>query len=431
MRPGVRIYNLFPLLCGEIGNWDRHLDRIAGMAFDWIFVNPFHQPGHSGSLYAVKDYYAYHPLLVPAGADGNAQLKAFTDACAERGIGVIMDLVINHTAKDAVLTEQHPNWYRREANGELVSAHCEQADGSCVYWDDLAELAYENDQARAEMVGYWSDLVRHYIGLGIRGFRCDAAYQIPADVWTPLIQAARAVSGDVLFSAETLGCTPEQSEALEPAGFDYIFNSAAWWDYQAPYLLEQYERYRCFAPSIAFPESHDTDRLVNTLAEQGITEPAAVEAAYRSRYLFAATFSTGIMIPAGFEYGFRQRLHVADTRPEHWETPAFDLTDFIAEVNEMRAAIPAFNEEGPQQQIELDHGDRLTGLLRHTNDSKAWAITLINRDQQHRQETRLAGLATGLTRAREMTPDYPGEIFERERPIVVDPGEIRIFTSAE
>ena len=39
------------------------------MAFDWVFVNPFHYPGFSGSLYAIKDYYRLHPLLAADGAD--------------------------------------------------------------------------------------------------------------------------------------------------------------------------------------------------------------------------------------------------------------------------------------------------------------------------------------------------------------------------
>ena len=59
------------------------------------------------------------------------------------------------------------------------------------------------------------------------------------EVWTPLIAAARETCSECVFAAETLGCTPEQVEALRPAGFTYLFNSAAWWDFTAPYLLKQ------------------------------------------------------------------------------------------------------------------------------------------------------------------------------------------------
>ena len=97
--PGPRIYNLFPLLAGPVPQWSDHLERIAAMAFDWVFVNPFHYPGFSGSLYAVKDYYRLHPLLAADGADPESLLKGFTRAAAKRRIAVMMDLVINHTVQ--------------------------------------------------------------------------------------------------------------------------------------------------------------------------------------------------------------------------------------------------------------------------------------------------------------------------------------------
>ena len=61
--PGPRIYNLFPLLAGSIPHWRNHLPRIAALGFDWVYVNPFHYPGFSGSLYAVKDYYRLNPIF--------------------------------------------------------------------------------------------------------------------------------------------------------------------------------------------------------------------------------------------------------------------------------------------------------------------------------------------------------------------------------
>src|SRR5690606_11246819 len=143
-----------------------------------------------------------------------------------------------------------------------------------------------------EIAAYWVDLVRHHLDLGVRGFRGDAAYKVPAGVWRTLIEAARERRADAVFAAETLGCRIDEVTALAEAGFDFIFNSAKWWDFKAPWLLEQYETFRDIAPSIAFPESHDTDRLVNELEQAGMSDPATIEAAYRQRYLFAAAFAT-------------------------------------------------------------------------------------------------------------------------------------------
>jgi starch synthase (maltosyl-transferring) len=54
--------------------------------------------------------------------------------------------------------------------------------------------------------------------------------------------------------------------ALREAGFDYFFNSSKWWDFREPWALEQHEEVRRIAPSISFPETHDTARLAATAA---------------------------------------------------------------------------------------------------------------------------------------------------------------------
>jgi starch synthase (maltosyl-transferring) len=301
MTAGPRIYNLFPPLIGSIEKWTSHLDRIAGMGFDWLFLNPFHQPGFSGSLYAVKDYFQLNPLFRGNSRKvDDALLAEFTAAAARHGLAVMMDLVINHTSKDSVLVHEHPEWFVHEPDGSLHSPRAVDPDNpdKVTVWGDLAAIDY-GEPARAEITGYWRSLVRHYIGLGFRGFRADAAYQVPPPVWRDVIAAAREEPEDVIFAAETLGCRLEQVTALHEAGFDYLFNSAKWWDFKAPWLLEQYETLRHIAPTIAFPESHDTERLARELAARGVTAVPEVEAIYRQRYVFAATFSTGLMMPAG------------------------------------------------------------------------------------------------------------------------------------
>src|SRR5205814_420495 len=175
-------------------------------------------------------------------------------------------------------------------------------------WGDLAELDYRPPQ-RNEIVAYFEALVRHYAGLGFGGFRCDAAYKVPAEVWRRLIGTAKSVDPEILFLAENLGATLDEVEALAPAGFDYLFNSVKWWDFESPWLLDQYDRFRHIAPTIGFPESHDTERLVTELVAAGFPD-SEVEAHYRQAYAFAAAFSTGVMMPMGFEYGWARRISV-------------------------------------------------------------------------------------------------------------------------
>ena len=73
----------------------------------------------------------------------------------------------------------------------------------------------------------------------------------------------------------------------------------------------------------------------------------------RQRYLFAAFFSTGLMITSGFEYGFQKKLNVVKTRPEDWEEkPGYDLSTYISQVNRMKKNCPVLLEEGPMVRVE-------------------------------------------------------------------------------
>jgi starch synthase (maltosyl-transferring) len=426
-RHGPRIYNLFPLLCGSVPQWKLHLERIAAMGFDWVYVNPFHYPGFSGSLYAVKDYYRIHDMMWDGQSSLESLLRDFCWRAGELGLSVMMDLVINHTSKDAVLIGEHPEWYKREADGSLFSPRAiDPADARKVtVWGDLAEIDYETAANRAGLTSYFGNLIGHFIDCGIRGFRCDAAYQVPAEVWSKLIAFARFKRDDAAFFAETLGCRLEQIGALRSAGFDYLFNSAKWWDFKGSWLLEQYDAFRRIAPSIAFPESHDTERLAHEQARHG---KARIEKIARQRYLFAATFSTGVMMPVGYEFGFKKKLDVVTTRQDDWEQPQYDLSDFIGAVNRMKAQHSAFNSEAPQHLVRLSH-PALIGLLRRYEGEGPWALTVINSDPNNGHSGRLQGLDADITGGREVTPGRQcGKLMVAE-PMTLEPSEARVFVN--
>ncbi len=292
MTTGIRLYNLFPLLTGSLSQGATHFPRIAGLGFDWVFLNPVHRTGGSRSLYAIASYDEVDPRFV-SGPDLSleANLPVLTGPAEAAGLGVMMDLVINHTADAHPFTTEKPHWYAREADGRIKSPSAVHPDdpSQVTVWGDLAELDYHGagrDQITAYFVGY----VKRLIKLGIRGFRCDAAYMVPADVWKAIVKAARDLDPTVLFAAETLGCRLDQVEALASVGFDYFFNSSKWWDLKAGWAVDQYNQFRPYAPSIAFPESHDTPRVAADNAGLPVEQAAALA---EMRYAMAACFSTG------------------------------------------------------------------------------------------------------------------------------------------
>jgi starch synthase (maltosyl-transferring) len=397
VRDGLRIYNLFPSLAGTVRQWAEHLPRIAAMGFNAVYVNPFHYPGFSGSLYAVKDYYRLNPRFRGDERLGDdALLRGFTEAAQACRLVAIMDLVINHTSKDSELVARHPDWFGHDEKGEVRSPFAtDPADPRRkTVWGDLAELDYSGPQ-REEIVAYFQDVVRHYLDLGFRGFRCDAAYKLPSEVWQALTSSSKEAAADALFCAETVGAPKEAVLGLAGAGFDYLYNSVKWWDFKSPWLLEQYEAFRDIAPSIGFPESHDTPRLVTELRQAGVPEDE-IEPRYRQAYAFSAAYSTGLLMPMGFEYGWERRLAVVMGDDEDPEPKRFDLSLFIAETNAMKLAIPALNEEGPQRLL-LEGDDELVVLERQTKTGQDLALIAVNRDPAGSRELKIGAGPEVLT----------------------------------
>ncbi len=418
------IYQIFPTLVGPFTRWKPHLERASAMGFEWIFVNPIQQPGKSGSLYSIADYHEFNPLLIDADSPQSPkeQVSAMLKQAERLGLKVMVDLVINHTAYDSPLVEQRPSWYVRE-NGRV--AHPSAMDeGQKVVWNDLAELNWEHTADRQGMFEYFRGVVESLMQLGFKGFRCDAAYQVPQDVWAPLIAYARRRDSQVVFAAETLGNTPDQTRDTAEAGFDYIFNSGKWWDFRQHWLIEQYNLTRATCPSIGFPESHDTERLA--------AESDGNDRLMRQRYLFAALFSGGVLMPIGFEYGFRQKLHVVETRPEDWEEPKLDLTDFIKKTNEVKRRYSVFREDAPTHVLHHHDNDNVLLLWKGSTSSRREALIVLNKDAYRRNHFRVGRLRDLVQSGRPLecvSPENPLPYVPHPFDYELRPGEGLVFVT--
>jgi starch synthase (maltosyl-transferring) len=303
------------------------------------------------------------------------QLQAAIKYAQQRGLGVVVDLVINHCAADSDLLQAHPDWFLRRRDGGVEHPSCNE-NGKRVVWRDLASFNHRHTPDPEGLFDYFSKIIEYLIGLGFRGFRCDAAYQLPANLWQRLIGSVKQRHPDILFLAETLGCTPDQTRRTAQAGFDYVFNSAKWWDFDSPWLMEQYDLVRETTDSIAFPESHDTERLFR--------ETHGNIQAMKQRYLFTALFAAGVMMPIGFEFGFSKRLHVTRTQPDDWEQPAIDLSGFIVAVNRIKQQHQVFQHDCPTKVI--GHGNpSILILWKASLDTSEEALIILNKDVNHHQ----------------------------------------------
>ena len=412
------VYNLFPLLAGPFSQWQKHFARAAGMGFDWVFVNPIQRLGASGSLYSLADPFGVNPVLLDSAgaASPEEQVRQMLAQARDAGLKVMIDLVLNHCAIDSPLTRLHPDWFVRERDGRIANASCYQ-NRQKVVWKDLAQFDHAHTRDPEGLYQHCLALAEYLLALGFEGFRCDAAYQVPRAFWHRLIHEVKSRRPHACFAAETLGCTADQTRDTARAGFGWVFNSSKYWNFHDWWLIEQYNLVREAAASISFPESHDTPRLCAEFHGNldGI----------KQRYLFAALFSAGVMIPMGFEFGFRKPLHVIHSLPADWEETGLDLTAYIAKVNAIKKSHQVFCEESPTNILPCQNPNVLL-MWKASASRKGEALLILNKDPWNHQEfytDHFRHFIQSGAPLRDVSPEYPLEYVHEPFHYGLRPGQ--------
>jgi starch synthase (maltosyl-transferring) len=412
------LYNVFPLLAGPFNKWEPHLRRAAEMGFNWVLFNPIQHLGASRSLYSIADYFKFNPALLDPGstASQDEQFRRMMGHARDAGLKVMIDLVINHCAIDSPLTREHPEWFMREPNGRIAYASCED-NHQKVVWKDLAQFDHQRTSDPEGLYRYCLRVVEHLSSLGFEGFRCDAAYKVPRRFWKRLLQDVRQRHHEVCFVAETLGCTADQTKETARAGFNYVFNSSKYWNFHDWWLPAQYNLLRETTRSISFPESHDTDRLC--------AEFNGNLNAMKQRYLFAALFSAGVMMPMGFEYGFRKPLHVVKTTPADWETTNIDLCGYVAKVNSIKKSYPVFMEESSTQILQSPNPNVLL-MWKGSTKRPHEALLILNKDPWNYQEfytENFRRFVQSGSPLQDVSPEYPLDYIHEPFHYALRPGQ--------
>lgn len=193
LRTGT-IYEIFPRDFSVAGNLNGvivRLDELHSLGVNILWTMPIHpigekfRKGEFGSPYSIKDYYAVDPNYGTVN-----DYKRFVAEAHKRGMKVIMDLVANHTAWDSVMM-QHPEFYKHDTRGEIISPVPE--------WTDVAALNYDCPALREYMIA----MLKYWIRTcDVDGFRCDAASMMPTDYWEQVRTELAQVKPDIMMLAE-------------------------------------------------------------------------------------------------------------------------------------------------------------------------------------------------------------------------------------
>lgn len=169
------------------------LPRIQSMGVDAIWFLPIHpigklqRKGELGSPYSIQDFRGVNPEY--GSLDDFVELVSHAH---ELGLKVMIDVVYNHTAHDALLIQQHPEWYHLDEDGRPITTNPE--------WADIIDLSY----ADPALFDYLVESLKYWAGLGVDGFRCDVASVVPLAFWQRARREVAEVRPNVIWLAESV-----------------------------------------------------------------------------------------------------------------------------------------------------------------------------------------------------------------------------------
>ncbi len=195
---------------GTFAAAEQQLPRLKELGVDIVWLMPIYpigekgRKGELGSYYAIRNYCDVNPEFGTL-----ADFDSFIATAHNLGLRVIIDWVANHTSPDHPwVTEKPADWYIRDAQGNTIVEYD---------WTDIAKLNYANADMRQAM----HDSMLFWLERGVDGFRCDMAFLVPQDFWTPTIADLRSKAGKELYFL---------AEGEEPWLHDAGFNTTYCWE---------------------------------------------------------------------------------------------------------------------------------------------------------------------------------------------------------
>jgi maltose alpha-D-glucosyltransferase/alpha-amylase len=174
---------------GDFRGLIRRLDYLQGLGVTAIWLMPFQPSPRRDGGYDISDYYAVDPRYGTLG-----DFVEFAHGCEQRGIRVLIDLVVNHTS------DQHPwfqqarsdpksryrNWYvwadKEPADSEdgivfpgvQTSTWTRDPVARAWYFHRFYDFQPDLDTSNPEVLAEILRIMGFWLQLGVSGFRMDA-----------------------------------------------------------------------------------------------------------------------------------------------------------------------------------------------------------------------------------------------------------------
>jgi starch synthase (maltosyl-transferring) len=328
-----------PARHGTLKDAAEHLDYVAGMGFDVVYLPPVHPIGEVnrkgpnntlvaaswdvGSPWAIgsKDggHDAVHPQLGTM-----ADFRALVKRARELGLEVAMDYALQ-CAPDHPWVKTHPEWFTTLPDGSIA-----YAENPPKKYQDIYPLNFDNDPD-----GLYAECLRvllHWIDAGVKIFRVDNPHTKPLDFWHWLITAVKKKHSDVIFLSEAF-TRPAMMHALGELGFSQSYTYFTW--------RNRRDELQAYAEELVAAADHmrpnffvNTQDILNEYLQHG--GPAA----FTIRAILAATLSPSWGVYSGYE--LYEHLPLRPGSEEYLDSEKYQLRprDFAGATADGRSLAP-------------------------------------------------------------------------------------------
>ncbi len=230
--------------------------------------------GKAGSPYAIKDYYDVDPDIAEDVPKRMAEFESLVNRTHRAGLGVVIDFVPNHVARQYSSDSLPPNerdlgegddttvffsagnnfYYipSEPLHLDCVLGHATytempaRATGNDVFhawpgrndWYETVKLNYGVDFSDGKACHFspvpdtWHKMLNillFWAAKGVDGFRCDMAEMVPVEFWEWAIAQVKAVHPGIVFIAEVYN-PAEYRAYIRKGHFDYLYDKVGLYD---------------------------------------------------------------------------------------------------------------------------------------------------------------------------------------------------------
>lgn len=185
---------------GTFNAFAKNLPRLKKMGVDILWFMPIFpisdtkKKGTLGSYYAVSDF---RETNTEFGTKDDFQ--NVIDHAHSLGMKVIVDWVPNHTGWDHVWIKSNPEYFTQDKDGNIIDP-VDPGTGESWGWTDVADLNYDNNDMRKQMI---ADMIYWVENHKIDGFRMDVAHNVPNDFWKDASDQLFAINDSIFMLAES------------------------------------------------------------------------------------------------------------------------------------------------------------------------------------------------------------------------------------